>query len=50
MFDFSASIIIINIIVVVSLSVIKLDIIGGAFFGYTVDKSNRLAQKQSTAA
>lgn len=43
MFGFSASVIIINIIVVVSLSVIKLDIIDGAFYSYTVDKSRRLA-------
>lgn len=43
MFSFSASIIIINI-VVISLSVIKLDIIDGAFFNnYTVDKSKRLS-------
>lgn len=38
MFGFAASIVIINI-VVVSLSVIKLDILDGAFFDYTVDKS-----------
>ncbi len=40
MFGFSAYII---IVVVVSLSVIKLDIIDGAFFNnYTEDKSRRL--------
>jgi len=38
MFNFSAAIIIINI-VVVGLSVIKLDIIDDGFFGYTVDRS-----------
>ncbi len=38
MFGFSASIIIINI-VIVSLSVIKLGLIDGAFFNYTVDKT-----------
>lgn len=44
MFGFSASIIIINI-VVISLLVIKLDIIDGVFFNnYTEDKSRRLSQ------
>lgn len=42
MFGFTASIIIINI-VVISLLVIKLDIIDGGFFNiYTEDKSRRL--------